>query len=79
MFVIPYFVSFVWVDDKRKTYIKSEQMYPELTHSPSPNKQVFEPAKDIEIEKQPHSPELKNKNNDYSLEFDKGRSEPKIQ
>lgn len=34
LFVIPYFVAFSWVDDKRKLYIKDEQMYPDLMAQP---------------------------------------------
>jgi hypothetical protein len=30
LFVIPYFLAFSWIDDKRRTYVKDERMYPEL-------------------------------------------------
>lgn len=38
LFVIIYYVSFLWIDDKRKTYVKSESMYPEMNNYPSPIK-----------------------------------------
>eukprot|EP00347_Sterkiella_histriomuscorum_P003594 403363688 len=28
--VIPFYMSFMWIDDKRNTYIKTEHMYPEM-------------------------------------------------
>ena len=30
LFVIPYYMSFLWIDDKRKQYIKNDAMYPDL-------------------------------------------------
>jgi hypothetical protein len=30
--VIPYFLAFSWIDDKRKLFVKDETMYPELNY-----------------------------------------------
>jgi hypothetical protein len=30
LFVIPYFMAFSWIDDKRSNYVKDESMYPQL-------------------------------------------------
>jgi hypothetical protein len=30
--VIPYFLAFSWIDDKRKMFVKDETMYPELNN-----------------------------------------------
>jgi hypothetical protein len=32
LLVIPYFLAFSWIDDKRKMYVKDEGMYPELNY-----------------------------------------------
>lgn len=30
--MIPYFLAFSWIDDKRKLFVKDETMYPELNY-----------------------------------------------
>jgi len=32
--VIPYFLAFAWLDDRRHLFIRDESMYPELTPGP---------------------------------------------
>lgn len=36
--VIPFYMSFMWIDDKRNTLVKSENMYSDLEPIPSPVK-----------------------------------------
>ena len=30
LLTIPYYMSFLWIDDKRRMYVKNELMYPDL-------------------------------------------------
>ena len=54
--VIPYFLAFSWIEDKRKMFIKDETMYPELNHVENVDEiqvksQNIEAADDMEFDK----------------------------
>lgn len=55
LFTIPYYMSFLWIDDKRKQFMKSDFMYPDLNSasiaSPVKSDGLFRQASE---EKQPH-------------------------
>lgn len=34
--MIPYFLAFAWLDDKREAYLRDEEMYPDLHALPLP-------------------------------------------
>lgn len=41
--VIPYFLAFSWIDDKRKMFVKDETMYPELNNVENVNEIQVKP------------------------------------
>ena len=74
LLVIPYFLCFAWIDDKRDLFIKDETMYPELTPMPDDIKirtKVISPTEIEEEEaKEGESP-------GGQFEFDKNSSQHK--
>ena len=54
--MIPYFLAFSWIDDKRKMFVKDETMYPELNY--------VENTDEIKVEPKAI--------NDGDMKFDKG-------
>lgn len=73
LLVIPYFLSFAWIDDKRDLFIKDETMYPELTPMPEDiniRTKVISPTEIEEEAKEGESPGAQ-------FEFDKNSSQPR--
>lgn len=60
--MIPYFLCFLWVDDKRRTYFKDERIYPAENFSPPKDKQnedmVFERAEETSADKRDREKQL---------------------
>lgn len=46
--VIPYFLAFSWIDDKRKMFVKDETMYPELNNVENVNEIQVKPQNIVE-------------------------------
>ncbi len=47
LFTIPYYMAFLWIDDKRRQYVKNDLMYPDMSHA-----SVASPAKSDGLFKQ---------------------------
>ena len=70
--MIPYFLSFAWIDDKRHLFIKDESMYPELTPMPEDIKIHTKVISPIDIEEEAKEGESPG----GQFEFDKNSSYP---
>ncbi len=45
--MIPYFLCFAWLDDKRELYLKDEEMYPDLHAIPQPTVDAVVESKQV--------------------------------
>ena len=67
--MVPYFLAFSWIDDRRHLFIKDETMYPELTPAPEDiriNTKIISPKVFAEIEE-----EHKGDSPVLNMEFDR--------
>lgn len=72
LLVIPYFLCFAWIDDKRDLFIKDETMYPDLTPMPEDIKIRTKVISQTEIEEEAKEGDSPG----GQFEFDKNSSQP---